>query len=178
MEKLVVTFLFFLVRLNILKTERFKLDVNPIAPIYWVDSKSIFVNEKEKSYLYDVNKREIVKEYRREENQLCGYENDSFLICNWKNRNIKSRDEYSTYLEIGINGDEIINIELKPTVEVVECKTNPILKTVFPIEERYYIFKEDLYEIEKYRHDIVSPNLLKIIELNSQNEYWITKLTI
>lgn len=179
MEKLIVSFLFFLVRLNILKTERFRLDINPIAPVYWVDGESIFVNEKKKSYLYDVVKRERVEEYERGENQLWGVCKQGVFLCGWSNREIESPDEYSTHLSVDReDGEKVIDVELKPTVEVVECSKSPSLKTIFPIEERYFSFEDELYEVGSYEMDLLSPNLKRVLSRDSMGSYWVTEFSI
>jgi hypothetical protein len=72
MQELVVSILFLLARLNILKIDRFKLDFEPMAPIYWVNREQIFINEHNRALLYDVVEREIVEEYEKSENQLFG----------------------------------------------------------------------------------------------------------
>jgi hypothetical protein len=179
MEELIVSILFFLVEINILKTERIKLDINPIAPVYWVDSESIFVNEQKRSYRYDVVNREVLDEYEREENQLWGYCKEGVFLCGWENRDISSPDEYSTHLRVDdSNGESILDVELKPTVEVVECSDIPLLKTIFPIEERYFSFKDELYEVESYEMDMLSPNLRRLLSRDSLGNYWITEFRI
>lgn len=73
MESLIVTILFFLVKINILDLERYRLDIQPIAPVYWIDSDTVFVNEEKIAVIYDVTNREIVEEYDREGNEILGY---------------------------------------------------------------------------------------------------------
>jgi hypothetical protein len=179
MERLIITFLFFLVRLNILKTERYKLDINPIAPVYWVDGESIFVNEKEKSFLNDVVKRKKVEEYEREVNQLWGVCKEGVFLCGWSNREINSPDEFSTRLKVDEEeGGNVLDVELKPTVEVVECKKSPLLKTIFPIEERYFSFEDELYEVGSYEMDLLSPNFKRLLSRDSVGSYWVTEFRI
>ena len=179
MERLIITFLFLLVKLNIVKMEKFRLDINPITPIYWVDSQNILVNEKDNVYLFDIENRNITEKHNKKENEVWGYENGKFIICEYKNRDIKSKEEYSTHLTIHlIDGENILDVELRPTVEVVECRKTPILKTVFPIEEKFFSFNKKLYEVSSYEVDLLSPNFLSIIQISIGNKYWITKFSI
>jgi len=178
MESLIVTVLFFLVKINLLDVERYRLDIQPIAPVYWVDSERVFVNEKEKSFVYDVVNREIVEEYDREGNEILGYEGGLYR-CYWENRERKTVDEYSTHLRVERdNGEVVYDIELKPTVEVVECSKRPILRTVFPIKEKYYVFDRELYEVEEYRRDILSSDYIKMLSVDDLGNYWVTKFLI
>lgn len=178
MERFVVSILFFLVRVNVLETERFKLDINPIAPVYWVDKRNIFVNEESKSFLYDVVSREIVEEYPREGNQLWGVCSEGVFLCGWFNRDIESPDEFSSRLRVESNGEEVLDVELKPTVEVVECGREPLLKTVFPIEEKFFSFTDELYEVGRYEVDMLSPNFKRLLSRDSLGNYWVTKFLI
>jgi hypothetical protein len=178
MQELIVSILFLLARLNILKTDRFKLDFEPMAPIYWVNKEQIFINERNRALLYDVVERKIVEEYEKSENQLFGiYKNDLF-ICGWSNREINSPDEFSTHLTIKENEEEIADIELKPTVEVIECSKNPILKTTPPIEEKLFSFKDGLYEIDEYKTEKLSPNFKRVIDRDSLGNYWIISFSL
>lgn len=179
MEGLIVTILFFLVKVNVLKTDRFKLDIDPIAPVYWVDNQNIFVNEQSKSYIYDVVKREVVEEYEREENQILGYEKETLFNCFWENRSIDSPDEYSTHLIVDKGSDVmLLDVELKPTVEVVECSKSPLLKTVFPIEEKYFVFDEELYGVENYQMDVLSSRFNRLLNRDGVGNYWVTEFRI
>jgi hypothetical protein len=179
MEKFLVSILFFLVKVNILQTERFKLDINPVAPVYWVDSERIFVNEQEKAFLFDVITREIIDEYPREENQLWGVCKEGVFLCGWSNREIESPDEFSTRLRVDHrDGENILDVELKPTVEVVECSDIPLLKTIFPIEEKYFSFTDELYELESYEVDMLSPNFKRLLSRDSLGSYWVTEFKL
>ena len=179
MEELIVTVLFFLVKINILKTEEFRLDINPVTPVYWVNNRDIFVNEKEKTYIYDVKNRDIVKQFEKKEIEVWGYENDKFLVCVCKNRNIQSKEEYSTHLKVNSrNGDNILDVELPPTVEIIECRSNPILKTVFPIEEKFFVFKDDLYEVKSFNQDRLSKWFNSMFVVDDLGNYWLTEFEI
>jgi hypothetical protein len=179
MDGLIVSILFFLVRVNVLKTERFKLDIDPIAPVYWIDSKSVFVNEQSRSFIYDVVNREVVEEFVREENQLWGVCKEGVFVCGWSNREIDSTDEFSTHLRVDRKGGEnVLDVELKPTVEVVECSDVPLLRTIFPIEERYFSFTDELYEVESYEIDVLSPNFKRLLSRDSLGNYWVTDFFI
>ena len=176
MESLIVSILFFLVKVNILEIDRFKLDINPISPVYWVDSESIFINEKEISYLYNVVNREVIEEYVRGENQLWGYDRGDLFTCFWENRDIDSPDEYSTHLRVERSDREVVfDIELRPTVVVVECGAGSLLRTVFPIEERYFSFEDELYEVESYDLDMLSPKFKRLLSRDSLGNYWVTE---
>ena len=176
MDKLIVTVLFLLVKINILKTEKFKLDINPIAPVYWVDTESVFVNEDDRSYRYDVVNREILDTYEREGNELWGYCKEGVFLCGWENRDISSPDEFSTHLRVeGSDGDELFDVELKPTVEVIECRNDPLLKTIFPIEEKFFSFKDELYEVGSYEIDMLSPKFKRLLSKDSLGNYWVTE---
>jgi len=177
MEQLIAILFFFLVKLNILEVERFKLDINPVVPIYWIDDESVMVNENERAFKYDVIEREIVEEWDKENNQIWGYSKDSLFLCSWYNKEIDSPEEYSTrLLKENNQGEELLDIELRPTVEVIECKEDIILQTVAPIEEKVFSFTDDLYEIEEYGLDILSPNFKRLITRDDLSSYWITKL--
>jgi hypothetical protein len=174
MESLIVTILFFLVRVNVLKIERFKLDINPISPIYWVDSGSVLVNESEESFIFNIESREKMKRISRKGNILLGSDGENGYLCRWKNREIGSVDEFSTHLVIdSIDGKNLLDIELKPTLEVVECRGAPILKTVFPIKEKYYLFKDRLYEVKSYDEDLLSPTFKRLLLRDSLGNYWV-----
>lgn len=179
MEKVIISFLFFLVKAGVLKKEMVRLDIDPIAPVYWVDSESIFVNEQSKSYRYDVVNREVLDEYEREGNQLWGYCKEGVFVCGWSNREIDSPDEFSTHLKVDHrDGENILDVELRPTVEVVECRNDPFLKTVFPIEERYFSFSDELYEVGGYEIDMLSPNLKRLLSRDGLGSYWVTQFLI
>jgi hypothetical protein len=179
MSNIILTLLLFLVKINILHTESFRLDTKPIAPIYWIDKTKIFVNEDNRSYIFDTKNREIIKEYNREENQLFGMKKGKLYLCEWENREISSIDQYSTHLKIKeFAGRDILDIELKPTLEVVKFGTNPILKTVFPIEEKFFIFNKDLYELDKYNINTLSPNLKSFIRIDNFDQHWIEEFKI
>lgn len=179
MESLIVKVLFLLVSFNVLQTERYKLDIEPISPVYWVDSERIFVNEDGRAYIYDVVRREVVEEYERRENQILGYEKGNLISCFWENRDISSPDEYSTHLWIErSNGEAFLDIELKPTVEVVECSSTPLLRTVFPIEEKYFVFKDELFEVESYEIDLLSPKFRRLLGRDRLGNYWVTQFSI
>jgi hypothetical protein len=178
MKELIVSILFLLAKFNILKTDRFKLDFEPMAPIYWVNGEQIFINERNRALLYDVVEREIVEEYEKSENQLFGMYRDNLFICGWSNKEINSPDEFSTHLIIKENEEEIVDVELKPTVEVVECSKNPILRTIFPIEEKLFSFKDGLYEIDEHKTRKLSPNLKRVIDRDSLGNYWIISFNL
>ncbi len=178
MESLIVTFLFFLVKMDILDVERYRLDIQPIAPVYWIDDDSVFVNEQSKSYLYDVVNREIVEGYGRDVNEILGYD-DGLYRCFWENRERNNVDEYSSHLRVEKDKGEVIyDIELKPTLEVVECSKRPVLRTVFPIKEKYFVFDRELYEVEEYHRDILSSDYKKMLRVDDLGNYWVTKLFI
>jgi hypothetical protein len=173
MKELIVSILFLLSKFNILKTDKFKLDFEPTAPIYWVNREQIFINERNRAFLYDVVKREIIEEYEKSENQLFGIYKGDLFICGWSNREIDSPDEFSTHLTIKEREEEIVDVELKPTIEVIKCGKNPILKTIFPIRERLFSFKDGLYEIDDYKRERLSPNLKRVVDRDSLGNYWI-----
>ncbi len=178
MESLIVTILFFLVKINLLDVEKYRLDIEPIAPVYWIDSERVFVNEKGKSFIYDVINRDIAEEYDREINEILGYDNGLYR-CFWENRERQTVDEYSTHLTVEKESEDIIyDIELKPTVEVVECSKRPILRTVFPIEERYYVFDKELFEVQEYNGDILSTDYKKMLSIDDLGNYWVTEFLI
>jgi hypothetical protein len=178
MESLILTVLFFLVKINLLDVEKYRLDIQPIAPVYWIDSERVFVNEQESSFIYNVVNREVIKEYDREINEILGYE-DGVYRCYWENRERKSVDEYSTHLRVEKeNGEIVYDIELKPTVEVVECSNRPILRTVFPIQEKYYVFDDELYEVEEYNSDMLSNDYMKMLSVDDLGSYWVTQFFI
>jgi hypothetical protein len=77
-----------------------------------------------------------------------------------------------------IDGENLLDIELKPTVEVVECRETPILKTVFPIKEKYYLFKDRLYEVKSYDEDLLSPTFKRLLLRDSLGNYWVTEFLI
>jgi hypothetical protein len=178
MESLILTVLFFLVKINLLDVEKYRLDIQPIAPVYWIDSERVFVNEQESSFIYDVVNREVIKEYDREINEILGYE-DGVYRYYWENRERKNVDEYSTHLTVAKeNGEVVYDIELKPTVEVVECSNRPILRTVFPIQEKYYVFDDELYEVEEYNSDMLSNDYMKMLSVDDLGSYWVTQFFI
>jgi hypothetical protein len=179
MERVIVSILFFLVRVNILQTERFKLDINPIAPVYWIDSGRIFVNEEKRAFIYDIVKREILEEYERKENQLWGMCSEGVFVCGWSNKEISSPEEFSSRLIVDHrDGENILDVELKPTVEVVECGGEPLLKTIFPIEEKYFSFTDELYEVDSYDEDLLSPNFKRLLSRDSLGNYWVTEFKL
>lgn len=168
----------FLIEINILKIERYKLDIDPIAFVYWIEDEEIFVNEIDRVYIYNIEEREIIDEYEKTENHLWGYDKE-LLLCTWENVDIDSPDEFSTHLTIANKDNvEILNTQLHPTVEVVRCTNPPILKTVFPIEEKYYYFDDDLYELQTYEVNTLSPDFRKMLNMDDLGNYWITKFSI
>ncbi|MCD4811902.1 hypothetical protein K8R14_04915 [bacterium] len=176
LEQLILSLLFFLVKVDVLKTERYRLDIRPVAPVYWVSNEDILVNEGERGYLYSVVEREVVEEFEKEGNQILGYCDMDVLICEWENREMESPEEYSTHLiQEGSDGERVVDIELKPTVEVVECKEKIILRTVAPVEEKLFEFSDDLYEVEDYQEDMFSPNFRKLLSKDDLGSYWITE---
>lgn len=178
MESLIVSILFFLVKINLLDVEKYRLDIQPIAPVYWVDSERVFVNEVDRSFVYDVVNREIVEEYDRELNEILGYD-DGLYRCFWENRERKTVDEYSTHLTVEKeNGEVVYDIELKPTIEVVECSKRPILRTIFPIEEKYFVYDRELYEVEEYNRDMLSNDYMKMLSIDDLGNYWVTEFLI
>jgi hypothetical protein len=179
MTKFLYTLLLLLVEFNIIEVQKFKLDIDPVAPIYWVDENSIFVNGEEKAFVFDVSKREIVSEYNKKENEIVGIEDSSIFICKWENRKINSPDEYSTHLEKkDAKGDVILDIELKPTLEVLECRENILLRTVYPIEEKLFVFREQLYQVKKYRENMWAPKFRYLIRRDSLGKYEILQFRL
>jgi hypothetical protein len=179
MEELIIYILFLLVRVKVLKTDELLLNIDPVAPIYWVDKDEIFVNEKSRSYIYDVSDREIKKTYEKSENELWGIDKGATYLCIWENREINSADEFSTHLIVkNEDGNKIINTELKPTVEVWECGKSPVLKTVYPLEEKYFIFTNQLYELESpyESQSIYKGN--KVIIQDKMNRYWLIEFKL
>ena len=175
-ESAFLSLLLFLVRLDILEDQRFKLDVSPITPIYWVSDTEVFVNEKDRSFIYDIETRSVKEEAQRATNQIHGYVNGQLLICEWENVEIDSPEEFSTHLtQKKKGGDIILDVQLRPTLSVIECRDDIILKTVPPIKERMYEFKGDLYEVESYYQDMFSSNLKILLSKDGLGNYWVTK---
>ena len=128
--------------------------------------------------MYDVEKREITKEFERDGNQVNGYVDGELLICEWENVEINTPEEFSTHLiQKNIDGKKKVDIELKPTLSVVECGSEIILKTVPPIKERMYGFKGDLYEAESYYQDMFSGNLKTLLSKDGLGNYWVTRVS-
>ena len=179
MKKLLTLICTLLLKLNVLQITEFQVDITPVTPVYWISNTEIFVNERDRAYIYDVEDREIIKEYEKESGEVYGYQKNEIFICKTENRTRNSIEEYSTHLtKLNLNNEILLDIELKPTLEVLECKDQIILKTIFPIEENFYTFIDDLYPLEEYRQDILSPKLRYLLEVDNFGEYKIKKYTI
>lgn len=178
MYKLFFNIFALLLRLNIIVIDSYQLHLDMQYPILWIDDNNIIVNSTRKSYLYNIIEREEVEKYERKENQVFGYD-EEVVYCEWRNREINSIDEYSTHLvKKNITGDVLLDIEFKPTVYVLECGKKIILKTVPPIEERYYLFSDKLYEIDNYSPKMISSNHKYFFTLDNFNNYWINSLRV
>jgi hypothetical protein len=182
--KILKAIILFLLSNNILVVERYKIeDVKPIAPIYWISKDSILVNEIDRALIYNTKNRKIVEIWEKDSNQIYGQSKDKdIIICQWENRTRNSIEEYSTHLQkSSLNGDEILNIELKPTVEVLVCQERILLKTIPPIEEKFFEFTNDLYEIDNYKNIVdikrISPDLRSFIRTDTLNNIWILKFS-
>lgn len=175
-ENILLQVLFFLVRLNILKSERYKLDINPISDVYWISNTEVFVNEEDRSFRYDVVDRQVVEEFERKENEVLGYIRGTGVVsCEWYNREIESPEEFSTHLLQKRGNEVVLDIELRPTTSVIECRDEIILKTLPPIEEKYFEFSDELFELDDYIGDMLSPNYKRLLSRDSLGKYWITE---
>lgn len=177
MKEFIFTVLLFFVEINLLDVESYKLDIEPITPVYWINKEEIFVNELEEAYIFNTKSRSIVNKYEKGGNEILGYEDGELYTCRWSNREIHSLEEYSTLLEIKIEGSENKKIEIKPTVEPIDCREEIIMRTVFPLEENFYLFKDNLYQIGKYKQDFLSPNLLSFIKRSALGQYYINSFS-
>jgi hypothetical protein len=182
--KILKAIILFLLSNNILVVERYKIeDIKPVVPIYWISRDSILVNEINRALIYNTKKREVVEIWDKESNQIYGQSKDKdIIVCQWKNRTRNSIEEYSTHLQkVSLTKDEILNIELKPTVEVLVCQERILLKTIPPIEEKFFAFTDDLYEIDNYENidniKKISPDLKSFITTDALNNIWILKFS-
>jgi hypothetical protein len=177
-EKIILYIIALLIKVKVIEIDSFKLNIKPTSPVYWINNQEILVNEKDKSYVYDIKQREKQKEFKKKSNQVVGYKDDKYLICEWENRSIDSSEQFSTHLKQTTEDGKILqDLELKPTLEVIECREEIILRTVYPLEEKFYFFDSDLFEIEEYKENILSPNLTHWLSTDDFNNYWINKIT-
>jgi hypothetical protein len=175
----------FLLSHNILVVNRYQIeDIKPVAPVYWISKDSVLINEESRALIYDSKKREVTQSWEKEVNQIYGYENKKGIIaCQWENRERNSVDEYSTHLQkFSLDKKEILDIELKPTVEVLICQERILLQTVPPIEEKFFEFTNDLYEINNYPNIVdtkrISPDLGYFVTTDKLNNIWISKFCL
>jgi hypothetical protein len=179
MDRIIFLILNILLRSGILVIEEFRLDIDPVTPIYWINNKEIFVNEENQSFIYDVNDRKIKNSYQKTKNEIYGYDHGEVYICTVEIKDRNSTEEYSTHLRrINLDSDILLDIELKPTLEVLECREDTILKTIFPIEKKFYIFSDNLYELDEYKENFFSPNLKYFIDTNDLGNYVIKSFSI
>lgn len=179
MQKFLIVIVTLLLRFNILEINEINLDINPIVPVYWINSKEIFVNEEDKAYVFNIEGREIKEEFPKDDNQVLGYEDETVFICEWENKTRDSIEEYSTRLvQSTFEDGELLNIELKTTLEVIDCREEITLKTVPPIEEKIFLFVNDLYEIGRYKEHSLSPNLKYLIQENELGNIRIIEFSI
>jgi len=179
MKQLIVLIITLLLKFNVLEITEFKLDIDPVVPIYWISNEEIFVNENDRAYIYNVENREIVDKYEKEENKIYGYENNKIFICKTENKVRNSIEEYSTHLtKLDTNGEILLDIELKPTLEAIECRDRIILKTIFPIEEKFYVFEKDLYELSTYKQNLLSKNLKYTLFQDTLGQYKILEINL
>jgi hypothetical protein len=175
MKEFIVTILFFLVEINLLGVESYKLDIEPVAPVYWISKEEIFVNELERAYIFNTQERIVTNEYEKEENQVLGYEYGKLYACEWSNREITSPEEYSTLLKFKEGDQEYRRVGIRPTVEVVVCREEIVLRTVFPLEEKMFVFKEELSEIKRLEEGYISPTFTSFYVGGSLGEYYINR---
>jgi hypothetical protein len=178
LEHFILQVIFLLVKVSVLKTDRFKLDFNPIAPVYWVSNTEVFINEENRSVLFDVVKREVMEVFERSDNQVHGYINGELMVCEWENIEIDSPEEFSTHLLQKRKDEVVLDIELKPTTSVIECNDEIILKTVPPIEEKMYEFDDELVELEEYYEDMLSFDYKRLLSRDDLGNYWITEFKL
>lgn len=179
MYKVLIFIFSIFLKSGILVIEDFKLDIDPITPIYWINNNQIFVNEESRAFIYDIKNREIINEYEKNNLEVWGFNNDKIFICNAENKVRETIEDYSTHLtKSDLDENILLDIELKPTLEVVECREDIILKTVFPIEEQYFIFTKDLYELTEYKDISLSPNLRYSINVDNLEKYQVKIFSI
>jgi hypothetical protein len=177
--KLVVFLFSLFLRVHLIEIDSFKLNIEPVSFPSWIAENKLIINEENKAYIYNVESREKEKEFKKESNQLLGYKDNKYIICEWEHRIINSLEEYSTHFIQKLDNGEIIkDLEFKPTLEVVECKENIIFKTIYPLEEKFYLFDQELFEIEEYTSRSTSSNLKYWISIDDFNNYWINKITL
>ena len=177
MQKLLVLIFNILLQSEILVIEEFKIDIDPITPVYWINNNEILVNEYEESYVYNIIDRESKELFIKGVNEIYGYDNGEIYICKTETKDRNTIDDYSTHLsKTDLDGNLLLDIELKPTLEVLECRDNVILKTVFPIEEKFYVFSNDLYELKEYEEAEFSPNLRNFLYIDALGNYRIKNL--
>jgi hypothetical protein len=173
MQEIFISLLFLLSRWNILgTTSHMVVDSQNAQAIFWLDDENILVNQYTRYFKYNVLSREVYEFDEKEESMLFGKN----YICGWFNKEIRSEDEYSTRLtKDDYSGTRILDIELKPTLEVIECEENIVLRTLPPIAEDIFIQKDELFPIRRYMPRVLSPNLNKLLLQDDFGNYWITE---
>lgn len=131
-------------------------DISPVY-IYWIDDINILVSMYESSFKFNLETRE--KEILSD--GLVGYDNGKHIKCEYRNVQIESSDECSTFLELkDLDGNLLYTTCMFPTVKPVVIEDGLLIaKSSFSfLEQKYYRVdfnsgKYEEYEMKKSKRE-------------------------
>ena len=132
--------------------------------VFWIDNTNVLLSSYGYSQLFNTENRDS-SVINTCENCIYGYDKN-FVYCKYINRDIKSKDQFSTTIEIfDINNQLLYSKDIFQTVAPVKCGSSSILlHTNDPnLEQHSYILdikKDSLKEIKEYGY--LSPNLVNL----------------
>lgn len=104
--------------------------------MYWIDDINILLSSYGYTEIYNIRSRKsnVVGTC---ENCIYGYDK-SFIYCKYENRNITSKEQFSTTVSVYDKDDSLIfSKDIFPTVMPITCsKSNLLLRTSDPILEQ------------------------------------------
>ncbi|HPM14179.1 MAG TPA: hypothetical protein PLK49_02125, partial [Candidatus Dojkabacteria bacterium] len=121
--------------------------------VFWIDNTNVLLSSYGYSQLFNTENRDS-SVINTCENCIYGYDKN-FVYCKYINRDIKSKDQFSTTIEIfDINNQLLYSKDIFQTVAPVKCGSSSILlHTNDPnLEQHSYILdikKDSLKEIKE-----------------------------
>ena len=152
--------------------------------VFWIDNTNVLLSSYGYSQLFNTENRDS-SVINTCENCIYGYDKN-FVYCKYINRDIKSKDEFSTTLEIyNIKNNLLYSKDIFQTVATIKCtRDSVLLHTNDPDLQQYsYILDTKNDTLTELKDDIkntqewISDNQSKKILIGEDKRVWLMRKT-